>query len=227
MLDKVYKDNLNTIASKAVAPAADAAPNISFVSRMLRETLPKSTIFASEAVTNHVRMADQIQATNPGTFITKGGSGLGWNGGAALGIKLAVDDGSFTVASSTEKPFVVMITGDGSFMFSVPSSAAWVAAKYKIPTLMIVLNNGGWNAPRQSAFSVDPNGLAQTATNEELAISFGPNHPRYVDIAIAGSDGWYWGKKVRTAGGLEAAIKEGIRVVTEEQRGAILDVLIE
>jgi thiamine pyrophosphate-dependent acetolactate synthase large subunit-like protein len=39
--------------------------------------------------------------------------------------------------------FVCQIVGDGSYLCASPASAAWVAAKYKIPILTIVLNNGG------------------------------------------------------------------------------------
>lgn len=38
---------------------------------------------------------------------------------------------------------VCQIVGDGSFMCAAPSSALWVASKYNIPMLTIVLNNGG------------------------------------------------------------------------------------
>ena len=45
---------------------------------------------------------------------------------------------------------VVAISGDGSFMFGVPSTVHWMARRYRAPFLHVVLNNGGWNAPRFS-----------------------------------------------------------------------------
>ena len=44
---------------------------------------------------------------------------------------------------SAHSRFVCQIVGDGSFMFSVPSSVYWVAQKYKLPVLTVVLNNKG------------------------------------------------------------------------------------
>jgi hypothetical protein len=42
------------------------------------------------------------------------------------------------------KPSLVcQVVGEGSFMCAAPSSALWVASKYEIPVLTIVLNNGG------------------------------------------------------------------------------------
>jgi thiamine pyrophosphate-dependent acetolactate synthase large subunit-like protein len=236
-LERTHVANLNAIASRAKPPSSpETPPSISYLARILRNTLPHGTIWASEAVTNHVRMADQIQATVPGCFITKGGSGLGWNGGAALGIRLAAIDRhreeqsnreAGTVMSQPTEPFVAMITGDGSFMFSAPSCAAWVASRYEIPTLTIVLDNGGWRAPRQSASYVWPDGLSQHAGAEELGIGFGPRSPRYAAIAEAGSGGWVVGKRVDNWNALEETIQDGVRIVQQERRGCVIEVKVE
>jgi thiamine pyrophosphate-dependent acetolactate synthase large subunit-like protein len=39
--------------------------------------------------------------------------------------------------------FVCAIVGDGTFLFSIPGSVFWIANRYKIPVLTIVLNNKG------------------------------------------------------------------------------------
>ena len=59
----------------------------------------------------------------------------------ALGAKLGWD----TIRDSAGKnpKYVCHIVGDGSYMCSSPASAAWVAAKYKVPILTVVVNNGG------------------------------------------------------------------------------------
>ena len=100
--------------------------------------MPDDTVFAVEAVTNSVLVADQVRPTGPGQWINCGGGGLGWSGGGALGIKLAVD-----ALNPTKKPLVVQVVGDGSFLFSVPSSVYWISHRYQIPILTIVLNNQG------------------------------------------------------------------------------------
>ena len=50
--------------------------------------------------------------------------------------------------------------GDGTFLFSQMESAFWIARRYSIPILLIVLNNGGWNAPKVSTLLVHKEGLA-------------------------------------------------------------------
>lgn len=112
--------------------------NASLLCKTLKDLAPSDTVFAIEAVTNSVLIADQVRATLPGQWINCGGGGLGWSGGGALGIKLAVD-----AANPSSKPLVVQIVGDGSFLFSVPSSVYWISHRYQIPILTIVLNNKG------------------------------------------------------------------------------------
>jgi thiamine pyrophosphate-dependent acetolactate synthase large subunit-like protein len=79
---------------------------------------------------------------------------------------------------------VCQVVGDGSFMCAAPSSVLWVASKHKIPILTVVLNNGGWKAPRNSVELVYPDGLNKGATEDELNISFRPM-PNYAALAEA------------------------------------------
>ncbi|ROV98778.1 hypothetical protein VMCG_06780 [Cytospora schulzeri] len=80
------------------------------------------------------------------------------------------------------KPSLVCpVVGDGSFMCAAPSTVMWVASKYEIPILTIVLNNG---APRNSTQPVYPTGLNNSATDEEMNVSFRPT-PNYAALAEA------------------------------------------
>ena len=98
---------------------------------------------------------------------------------------------------------VVAMTGDGSYMFSVPSSVHWMAAKYQTPFLQIVFNNRGWKAPRFSALAVHPDGYASRA--EDLDVSFDPS-PNYA--AIAEAAGGAHARKVERPEEVEAAVAE-------------------
>lgn len=110
-----------------------------YLCQQLRKIVPADSIFAIEAVTNTVFVADNIQPTLPGSWINCGGGGLGWSGGGALGIKLA----SEIEHGKGKGKFVVQIVGDGTFLFSVPGSVYWICQRYGIPVLTIVLNNKG------------------------------------------------------------------------------------
>jgi acetolactate synthase-1/2/3 large subunit len=128
-------------------------------------------LFLSEAITNYEIVAEHLRVNRPGGLIGSGGGSLGWAGGGAVGAKLAAPDRT-----------VVCLVGDGSYLFGVPSSAQWVARKYKTPALTVIFNNRGWRAPKFSALAVHPKGAA--AENDDFNVSFEPA-PDYPAIAEA------------------------------------------
>lgn len=140
---------------KAAAPKtmlSDGASNttnlgfgVAHLSKLLRSACPEDTIWVVEAVTNTGFIHDNVRPTRPGSWINCGGGGLGWSGGAALGIKLAAE-------AEGRGEFICHIVGDGTFMFSIPGSVYWIANRYKIPVLTIVLNNNGWSSLSRCPF---------------------------------------------------------------------------
>ncbi|KAM0325130.1 hypothetical protein ACHAQA_007669 [Verticillium albo-atrum] len=217
-----YAERIHALNERAALPDSGKL-TADYVCSTVRKQLPSDSIFAVEAVTNTIIVADQIRATLPGQWINCGGGGLGWSGGGALGIKLAADAADALVPGK-RKRFVVQIVGDGSFMFSVPSSVYWISCRYGIPVLTIVLNNLGWNAPRRSMLLVHPDGPASRATREELNISFAPS-PDYSGIAKAASDGQIFAARVSDAPGLQSALQGALESL-ERGVSAVLDVAV-
>ncbi|PYH94203.1 acetolactate synthase [Aspergillus ellipticus CBS 707.79] len=213
------------IAALATLPpsAGPASPiNPSYMMRQIRQTCPADTIWAIESVTLTGIVADQIAPTAPKSWINCGGGGLGWSGGGALGIKLATD---VQHGGPNKGKFVCQIVGDGTYLFSVPGSVYWVARRYNIPILTIVLNNKGWNAPRRSMLLVHPNGDGSRATNEDLNISFAPT-PDYPGIARAASGGVFWGAQAATVAELQALLPQAIQSV-QGGTTAVLEVQLD
>ncbi|KAK0815471.1 hypothetical protein LTR59_000544 [Friedmanniomyces endolithicus] len=217
-----HKEKLSIIASLA-KPADDGKTfGCSYLISRVRAACPADTIFAVEAVTNTAFVADQIQATLPGSWINCGGGGLGWSGGGALGIKLATDAQH---GGSNKGKFVCQIVGDGTYLFSVPGSVYWIAQRYNIPVLVIVLNNQGWNAPRKSLELVHPNGLGSKVDNRALNISFAPT-PDYAGIAKAASGGECWAGSAGTVEELARLLPEAVEAV-KGGRCAVLEGQLE
>lgn len=131
-----------------------------------------------------------------------------------MGVKLATD-------TEGKKKFVCQIVGDGTYLFSVPGSVYWIAERYNIPILTIVLNNKGWNAPRKSLLLVHPDGAGSKVSNEELNISLAPT-PDYSGIAKAASGGNVWAAHASTAKDLERLLPEAVKTVLGGQ-SAVLD----
>lgn len=99
---------------------------------VLKRHIDQRTLVLSEAISNYRPVCDVLERTVPGTYLTSGGTSLGWVGGAAIGAKLANPDKT-----------VVAICGDGTFLFSIPSTVHWMARHYNAPFLTVIMNNRG------------------------------------------------------------------------------------
>ncbi|TVY80900.1 Benzoylformate decarboxylase [Lachnellula suecica] len=224
LLQEKQKEKLDHI-SRLALPAPGGSLDIHCVGSAIRAAAPKDTIFVVEAATNAIPLSDQLQPSTPGSWLNSAGAGLGWSGGAALGVKLAHDK------AGTPK-FVCQIVGDATFLFSVPGSVYWIASRYNIPVLTIVLNNRGWNSPRRSYEFVHPEGRGMKASNRELCIEFDPP-PNYAGIAKAAAgekfgsrdEGLFVGKAA-TSEELEPLLREAVDAVLGG-RGAVVEVMLD
>ena len=189
-------------------PPPGGAVTSEYLLARLREAAGRDALFLNEGISHYHTVFNHLAPDRPGSIFTSGGGSLGWNGGAAVGVKLARPDST-----------VVALTGDGSFMFTVPSSVHWMARRYGTPFVQIVFNNRGWKSPKLSTLAVHPEGHAARAN--QLDTSFEPA-PDYVGIAEAA--GGAWGRQVREAAEVDEALAEAFRVVRDEKRCAVLDV---
>ena len=182
-----------------------------YLTACIRRHVGENAVVVNEGITNYPTICDHMARTKPGTMFTSGGGSLGWNGGAAIGMKLAAPEKT-----------VVALTGDGSYMFSAPSTVHWMARRYQTPFLQIIYNNRGWKAPKLSALAIHPKGFASRAA--DLDTSFDPP-PDY--SAIAGAAGGAFARLVKNPGEVEQSIADALRVVHEEKRCAVVDVWLE
>ena len=135
-----HDQRLEKIEQLAATPSdKSSSPSTSFLSQ-LRKECPKDTVWCVEAVTNAPFIYEQLQVDKPGHLFNCGGGGLGWSGGATLGVKLASD---WLAGGSGKGNFTTLIVGDGTFLFGAPGTVYWIARRYDIPTLTIVLSNKG------------------------------------------------------------------------------------
>jgi acetolactate synthase-1/2/3 large subunit len=133
-----------------------------------------------------------------------GGGGLGWSGAAALGAKLAAPDN-----------LVIQVVGDGGFYFGNPSSVFAVARQYKLPILVMLLDNTGWSAVKESTLRVFPKGEAKST--ETYQASLMPD----ADFAKVGEAFGAYGERVSNPDDVPAALARCIKEV-RGGRAAIL-----
>lgn len=112
---------------------------------------PDDLVF-NEAIRNTGAVLMQIDRPKAKTMIRLAGGGLGWSCGMALGARLAAPD-----------RMSVVVVGDGSFYFGNPTSVFSVAQQYKLPIFVIVMDNTGWSAVKESTLRVYPSGEAKSA----------------------------------------------------------------
>jgi acetolactate synthase-1/2/3 large subunit len=197
---KAELERLETAAGDAITPE--------YLTACVRHQVGQNAVVINEGVTNNHVICDHMAREKPGTMFGIGHSSLGWSGGAAIGMKLAVPDRA-----------IVAMSGDGCYMFSQPSTVHWMARRYQAPFLQIVFNNRGWKAPKFSALAVHPDGFASRA--KDLDLSFDPP-PDYSGIAAAA--GGALARVIKRPEDVEAGVAEGVRVVREDKRCAVLDV---
>ena len=120
----------------ASAPVAGGTPRgrptAAQVFSALNELRPAHAVLVEESPSNLADLHTAWPITEPDTFYTFSGGGLGWDLPAAVGIALAERD------SGRNRP-VIAIIGDGSFQYSVQS--IWSAAQLRLPMLIVVMRN--------------------------------------------------------------------------------------
>jgi acetolactate synthase-1/2/3 large subunit len=136
-------------------------------------------------------------------------SGLGWGLGAALGAKLAAPERG-----------VICCVGDGAYLFGAPTAAHYASRVHNIPILWVVFNNQTWNAVKRSVLGYSADGWA--ARSESMPLTYLDSPPNYEMICQA-NDGY--GERVEDPAELRGALRRALRVVREEGRQALLNVI--
>jgi benzoylformate decarboxylase len=103
--------------------------SVDFALRALATAMPADAVVVEESASSRAAFYDQIRITRPETYFATASGGLGFAVPAAVGVGLA----------RPGTP-VVCIAGDGATMFGV--QAIWSAARYDVPIVYVILNNG-------------------------------------------------------------------------------------
>jgi benzoylformate decarboxylase len=110
---------------------ARAAPKMGgeFVVDAIRRAFPRYTV-VDESVSLIPTMKSAGFYRGKNSYFSSRSQQLGWGLAAAIGITL-------------REPKTVVVVGDGALHYSIP--ALWTLARYRIPTKVVVVNNGGYN----------------------------------------------------------------------------------
>lgn len=131
--------------------------------------------------------------------------------GAALGIKLAAPE-----------KFVVATLGDGAYIFANPTACHWVARAHDLPILTVVFNNQLHGAVRNGTMAMYGQGAAARGGGRMLA-DLRPSPDFEMVVAASGGHG----ERVEFAAELPAALARAVRIVREEKRQALVNILCD
>jgi acetolactate synthase-1/2/3 large subunit len=195
-----------TLATRSAAVRNDSPIDMAWLSRCIGDAIDDDTLVINEYDLD----TSQTTLRAPGSYFSQSpASGLGWGLGAALGAKLAAPDKT-----------VVCCVGDGAYIFGAPTAAHWAARAHALPVLTVVFNNRVWNAVKRSVTSHAPQGWAvRTGT---MALSDLDPAPDYELIARACG---HWAERVEDASVLPEMVRQALRVVREDKRPALLNVI--
>lgn len=177
------------------------------VGQMQREA--PDCVFVDELLTSTMPLWNGLDTDEPGTMFGNGGSSLGWGLGVALGAKLA----------RPERP-VVLLVGDGSFIFGEPLAALWASQVNQAPLLVVVCNNGTYNANKSPLVSAYPEGYSVRGTHF-VGTDLDPS-PRYDLLAAAVGAA---GERVEDPADVLPALRRGLAHV-RAGRSAVIDVIL-
>lgn len=198
---------LKTARQKELEVAATLKPiDPRWISNCIAAQLSPTDIVISEFVFE----SEFAEFTQPGTFFDHAHSGgLGWSTGAALGAKFANPDAT-----------VVCCCGDGTYTFGVPVATHHMSAMQNLPVLFIVFNNAAWDRTRRAVRGYAPDGY--TANKVDIPLTELAPTPAYEMVCQAAGG---YGECVEDPKQLPAALERALKVVREEGRQALLNII--
>jgi acetolactate synthase I/II/III large subunit len=194
---------------KAAAEKASTQPTIKleYLNHCLGEAIGPDAVVVNE----YWMRPEFCPREKPATlFGSSPAGGLGWAIGAALGAKLA----------QPEK-LVVATVGDGAYMFANPTACHWVGEAHNLPILTVINNNQVYNAVRRATLAMYEKGQAQAENDAHTLADLQPS-PAFEKL-IEASGGY--GERVEKPADLPAALARAVKVVREEKRQALLNVM--
>jgi acetolactate synthase-1/2/3 large subunit len=207
-VESEHHANMRELEVKINAAKKETPIHPYWVSKCISDVMDDKTILINESVTS--RLTEVVPANRPGSlFSTPPAGHLGWGLGAAIGTKLGAPQAT-----------VIAAEGDGAYIFSAPTACHFTAQKYGIPFLTVVYNNQAWNASINTVRELYPSGVAQKTRNFP-GCDLSPS-PRFELTAEACGA---YAVRVEDPGELPDALKRALKVVKEERRQALVNVI--
>ena len=208
-IEKLHRQQRDGWKNKARENAQNSPVNTTWLSNCIAEVInPEEDIVITEFVLD----PQQLQMTRPGSYFDHShAGGLGWSAGAALGARLAEPERT-----------VICCVGEGTWTFGVPVATHHMSAMHNLPVLFVIFNNAAYERTRLGARRVSKHGNVSKSGNVPLC-DLAPT-PEYDKICEAAGG---YGERVDDPAELPAALDRALKIVREEGRQALLNVICE
>jgi acetolactate synthase-1/2/3 large subunit len=207
-IEAVHREMIRELEASIEAAKNQKPINPIWLSKCIGNVMDDKTIIINETVTS--RLSEVIPLNRPGSqFSTPLAGHLGWGVGAAIGTKLGAPEAT-----------VIAAEGDGSYMFAAPTACHFTAQKYRIPFLTVVYNNQAWNASINAARGLYPDGVAQKTRNFP-GCDLSPSPQFELTAQACGA----YAERVEEPDEVPRALQRALKVVKEERRQALLNVV--
>jgi acetolactate synthase-1/2/3 large subunit len=191
--------------AKARAAGERAAITAAWIAHQLNDVLPPDAIVVNETISHRADLVQLLDKLKPGAFYESSYGGLGMGLGTALGVKHAHPD----------RP-VVLTIGDGSFYYNPVVAAFGACQELKLPLLVILFDNAGYQSQKNDLVREYPQGWAVRA-NKFVGTSITPM-PNYAILAHAFGG---FGEKVERPQDVRPALEHGLEALARGQLALI------
>ena len=174
-----------------------ARPDQRWACHELGRLLDKDAIVLNDVTAVHAYAQTYLKRDKPGTFFRSGTSTGGWGAGAAFGAKMVSPDRD-----------VVLVSGDGFYMFGEPMAALWSARRLGAPYLTLVIVNASYSTGTTGLAQIYPNGYSVKHRNYTGGLFDPP--PNFAKLAESVD---CWGEVVHETAQVGPALERGLAQV--------------
>ncbi len=188
------KRELTRQAEDAALSAASRNPiSPRWAGYQIGRMLPEQAIVLDDTLSSTAAFRPYHGRSLPGSYFKSGGSAGGWGAGAAFGAKIAAPDKD-----------VVLVTGDGYFMFGSPLAALWAAGRHGAPFLAVALVNKSYSTGTSGLDAAYPGGYAASAGYEGGLFDPPPDFAKLAEAANG------YGESVADPAQIAPALERGL-----------------
>jgi len=198
---------LASIADARKRASGNKSITVPLLVQTLQRVLPDDAAFVDETIVHRPLIREHLEWEKPHVYF-RSPTGLGQGVAYALGIKQAAPDRT-----------VVMLIGDGTFMYNPIVPALAYAAEQGLPLLIVVLNNKKYAVMEELHNRFYPNGTARKE-DDYYGVHLQDNHYERVASVVDG-----FSQRVEEISDLENAIRNA-RSAVADGRTAILNVIM-